>query len=111
MWLQTVFYARYFDNLSRFDGYNFVTYTTAHGLAGNIILGVLEDRKGNIWIATNGGGVSKFDGISFQNFTTEHGLGNNAVNCIEEDKEGNIWFGTVKGGVSKYDGIKNYYLD
>jgi len=33
-----------------------------------------EDKNGNIWFGTEGGGVSKFDGRSFVNYTKNLGL-------------------------------------
>ena len=57
---------------------------------------VLEDRKGNLWFATQYSGVYCYNGKSFQHFTT------NALH-IYEDRAGNIWFGTG-GGASYYDG-------
>jgi sugar lactone lactonase YvrE len=64
---------------------------------------VLEDRKGNLWFATQYSGVYCYNGKSFQHFTTKDGLANIFVFSIYEDKRGNIWFGTG-GGVSRYDG-------
>jgi ligand-binding sensor domain-containing protein len=72
---------------------------------------ILEDKSGNLWFGTYGGGVSKYDGKSlsagqagFTHFTDKEGLSNNVVRSILEDKSGNLWFGTAGGGVSKYDG-------
>ena len=62
-----------------------------------------EDKTGNLWFGTGGGGVSRYDGKSFTTFTTAQGLANNFVCSITEDKTGNLWFGTG-GGVSRYDG-------
>lgn len=71
---------------------------------------VLEDRLGNLWLATTDSGVYYYDtrrevlnkAKSFQHFTTREGLASNAVMVIYEDKAGMIWFGTG-GGVSRYD--------
>jgi serine phosphatase RsbU (regulator of sigma subunit) len=81
-----------------------VNYTTEQGLANNSVFSIAEDKSGNLWFGTYGGGVSKYDGNSFVNYTTEQGLANNSVRSIAEDKSGNLWFGTYGGGVSKYDG-------
>ena len=60
---------------------------------------VLEDRKGNLWFASQGSGVYHYNGKSFQQFTTKDGLASNQNLHIYEDKTGNIWF-----GASRYDG-------
>ena len=92
--------------VSRYDGEQFVTFTTEDGLANNEVWSILEDQEGNLWFATWGGGVSRYDGEQFVTFAIEDGLANNEVWSILEDREGNLWFGTEGGGVSRYDGEK-----
>src|SRR5262249_54121949 len=48
-----------FEGLSRFDGYRFVNYDTRDGFNQPIVNYVAEDRQGQLWIATNGGGISR----------------------------------------------------
>jgi signal transduction histidine kinase/ligand-binding sensor domain-containing protein len=74
------------------------------GMISSYILAMLEDKFGNLWFGTDGGGVSCYDGETFRHFTTEQGLSDNRVWSILEDRKGNIWFGTEGGGVSRYDG-------
>ena len=83
---------------------HFTTYNTEQGLALSSVRCSYQDRTGNLWFGTEGGGVSRYDGKSFTNFTTTQGLSSNVIKSIMEDKWGNIWFGTVGGGASKYDG-------
>jgi ligand-binding sensor domain-containing protein/serine phosphatase RsbU (regulator of sigma subunit) len=90
--------------VSRYDGKSFTNFTTAQGLANNVVTSITEDKSGNLWFGTDGGGVSRYDGTSFRNFTTSQGLANNSVYSIIEDKRGKLWFGTYGGGVSCYDG-------
>lgn len=84
--------------------YNIQYLDVDQGLASSYVRCILEDRTGNIWLATYGAGVCKFDGKAFTNYTDKDGLGNNTVWTIFEDKRGNIWFGTNGGGVIRYDG-------
>ena len=88
--------------LSRFDGKTFKNYTTADGLAGNIVNAIEIDKQGVMWIGTNKG-VSRFDGKRFINFDMMNGLLGNYVYSIAIDPDGNKWFGTF-GGVSRYAG-------
>lgn len=71
-----------------------------------LVWGFLEDKKGNMWLCSDGLGVYKYEPSTnrFTNFTEKDGLCDNVVMCILEDKNGNIWFGTRFGGVSHYDG-------
>jgi len=88
--------------LSRFDGKNFKNYTTADGLAGNIVNAIEIDKQGVMWIGTNKG-ISRFDGKSFKNFNMMSGLLGDYIYSIAIDPDGNKWFGTF-GGVSRYSG-------
>ncbi|MDB4533936.1 hypothetical protein N9242_03620, partial [Vicingaceae bacterium] len=60
----------------------FTTYNSDDGLAIDKISwgkSTICDSEGNIWFATQGGGVSKYDGKSFITYTTEQGLAHNSV--------------------------------
>jgi ligand-binding sensor domain-containing protein len=64
---------------------------------------ILEDKKGNIWLAS-WQGIVKYDGKVFTNYTLKDHLIPFHVYSIYEDRSGNVWFGTVRGGAYKYDG-------
>ncbi len=83
---------------------NFSSFGKLQGLKHGHIHSIIEDRTGNLWFGTEGGGVSRYDGKTFTHFTTAEGLSNNQVYSILEDRTGNLWFGTYGGGVSRYDG-------
>ena len=52
--------------LSRFDGINFTSFTSARdSLSNNYVKALFEDKEGNLWIGTQGG-LNKFDGLSFK---------------------------------------------
>jgi ligand-binding sensor domain-containing protein len=81
--------------------------TQGSNLADNVHCG-LQDKAGNIWFCTTGGGVYKYDGKTFTNFIDKVGIGNS----ILSDKVGNIWFTGEEGnnsyeskeGIWRYDG-------
>jgi ligand-binding sensor domain-containing protein len=75
-----------------------------------MILCMMQDKAGFIWIGTDDG-VSRYDpAISreqthqkgeqsiFTNITTADGLSGNSVNSMVQDTKGRIWFGT-RGGL------------
>ena len=77
----------------------------------NGVLTLLQDRKGDFWIGSNGGGVYHYDGETFTPYLQEAGalmpdsLHHNTISGILEDEQGNIWFSSFShGGVSRYDG-------
>lgn len=90
-----------YKGLFRYDGKSFTNLTTK--INSPSFWDVLEDKKGNLWVATRDSGVYYYNGRSFEHFTTKEGLANNRVTSIFEDKAGNIWFATG-GGASRYDG-------
>jgi ligand-binding sensor domain-containing protein len=82
------------------DKKTFGTFTTADGLAGNKVTGILNDDKGNLWISTNRG-LSLLDPTRkvWHNFTVEDGLPANVFNYNSyfRDRNGEMFFGTFKG--------------
>ncbi len=71
-------------------------FTMKDGLAGMQVTGILEDRAGHIWIATDGG-VSRYDGSAFTTYTTHDGLPVHGCWSIFEARDGTIWVGTAAG--------------
>lgn len=69
----------------------------------SITRSILQDRNGNIWLAT-WEGIIQYDGKTFINHTNKNNLKRFHVFSILEDKAGNIWFGTIGAGVYLYDG-------
>ena len=74
------------------------------GMNNQYLTALIEDKKGNIWMGTTGGGVSRFDGHTFMHYTTKQGLSHDRVEAILEDRNGNIWLGTRGRGLSCFDG-------
>lgn len=75
---------------------------------GNL-LALHEDSQGNIWIATDGGGLNRFDPRSgrFKHYHArpdESGaLGSDSVISIAADAQGILWLGTWQGGFYRFD--------
>jgi len=86
----------------KFDGRNFVNFSTTQGLLNNVVHHVIEDKNYHIWAATRQG-VARLIEDKFEVFTEKQGLVDDDANYILEDKNGNIWIAT-NGGLSKFDG-------
>ena len=82
----------------------FTNFSVAEGLPNNQVFCITEDKNGNLYFGTGGGGLSRYDGKAFTSFSTKEGLANNTVFGICEDSKGDFWFGTYEGGASRYDG-------
>lgn len=72
------------------------TYTTADGLAQNLVLKIVRDSRGYLWFCT-AEGLSRFDGYSFTNYTIEHGLPHRSVRDLLETHSGVYWVATGDG--------------
>jgi diguanylate cyclase (GGDEF)-like protein len=60
-----------------------------------------QDRRGDVWIATNGRGVVRYSGGAFTSYTTKEGLSSDIVNVLHEDGDGTLWIGTFGGGLNR----------
>jgi len=74
---------------------------------GPITRNIIQDRKGNIWLAS-WEGIFKYDGKSFTNITSR--VSSARFFSLLEGKKGNFWFGSIGAGVFRYDGksFKNF---
>lgn len=63
-----------------------------------------EDKAGNCWIGTEGGGLLLFDRKTgaYTRYNKANGLSNNSILKILEDKNGNLWISTFYG-ISKFN--------
>lgn len=66
------------------------------------VFSIGEDRDGDIWIGTIGGGAWRYDGRALRQFTSEDGLTTPHVMCIYRDRDGVLWLGG--SGVFRFDG-------
>lgn len=84
-------------------------YSSAEGLPSTECYSVIQDKKGNIWVATDRG-ISRFNGYEFVNYTTEDGLTDNTVFTMKEDYKGRIWFHGYNGKLCYFyeDKIHSY---
>ena len=64
---------------------------------------ILQDSKGEFWLAT-WNGILRFDGITYTNVTNQEGLRRYRAFTLLEDRDQNIWIGTCGAGVYRYDG-------
>jgi ligand-binding sensor domain-containing protein len=76
---------------------NIVTSSGPNQITRNII----QDRKGNIWIAAFDG-IFRYDGKSFTNITSK--VSSARFFSVLEDSKGNLWFGSIGSGIYYYDG-------
>ena len=91
----------YEGGLARYKDGRFTFFEGGNGLAGAVILDLLVDRKGRLWIASARGlyrlDDTNADHPEFSAYTTNNGLSSNNIRTITEDSSGDIYVGTVRG--------------
>ncbi|PLX05671.1 MAG: hypothetical protein C0594_06870 [Marinilabiliales bacterium] len=70
---------------------------TKFGITNKMVLNIVEDKFGNIWIGTFGGGITRFDGVDLKTFSAKDGLNSNNIYLSLIDSAGYLWLGTEKG--------------
>jgi ligand-binding sensor domain-containing protein/signal transduction histidine kinase/DNA-binding response OmpR family regulator len=84
-------------------------------IVGNIILSLMIDHNGKLWIGTEDEGLNILDipKGKFYSYKTDpleySSLNNNSIYTIFEDNIGNIWLGTYAGGVNLLTGGRAYF--
>jgi signal transduction histidine kinase/DNA-binding response OmpR family regulator len=100
------------QNLYLLDKKGAVKHTfAAPGEHVGTVYDIIEDNKGNIWLATKGDGLvkatpdaSKPGGFSFvaytHSVTDDNSISGNDVYSVYQDKHGRIWAGLLDGGLN-----------
>ncbi|MBK8366873.1 MAG: hypothetical protein IPL10_05515 [Bacteroidetes bacterium] len=79
-------------------------FNQSNGMPVDNIKCIYEDKTGNLWIGTGGGGLVKYTNQAFTYYDNLQGLNEKDIFAINADKKGNIWVGTSLHGLYKYDG-------
>jgi len=90
------------NGLARFDGVNFKPFNSQNtpALRSDLILCLLADRQGRLWIGTAGGGLALFAQGRFQNIDSPIKLQtNDTISNLLEDAGENIWAVTADEGL------------
>ena len=88
-------------------------YNLEEGLPQRIIMDILQDKKGFIWLAT-WDGLCKFDGYNFTTYKTFPDdsilMSNNRIDKIAEDAYGYIWLNTYNQETFRFDPKTEKYV-
>lgn len=110
------------DGLNRYDGYTFTVYrhdpSDPHSLPSDYVWAIDEDAAGDLWIATQGGGIARWERKRDrfvrlrQNPREPAGLSSDAVRALLVDHGGAVWIGTRDAGLDRLDprtGVFTHY--
>jgi signal transduction histidine kinase/ligand-binding sensor domain-containing protein/DNA-binding response OmpR family regulator len=112
LWMGTYQDGLFSLNISNGSYQQYTKQSTLHSLNNDDIFCLEIDRKGKLWIGSNGGGVSVLDPVT--NKITH--LNKSAIvdgkpvlppkayiRALKEDKDGNMWIGMIGAGIAVFD--------
>ncbi len=101
------------NGLNSYNGYDFKHYRQERGnpaaLGSDFIYELAEDAKGNLWVATNGGGLAKMAAGDRSITSYRHdpensnSISNDVVRALLLNADGSMWLGTRGGGLDLFD--------
>ncbi len=100
------------SGLNKYDGYNFTIYThdakDPNSIGDNYVKSLVEDSYGNLWIATQGGGLTMFDKnrknmVTYRHDQNPSSIASNQLNHLAIDRNGDIWIAMSENGVDRFD--------
>ena len=101
------------NGLDRYDGYEMRRYQRSQGrpdgLAHDFIWQVAEAKDGNLWIATDGGGVARWNRATDSFKTYRHDpadpatIASNQVRTLLVEADGTVWIGNQDRGLDRLD--------
>ena len=101
------------NGLNSYNGYEFEHFKRDRGnpdsLINDFIYDVVEDSDGNLWLATNGGGLAMMERDSerftaFRHDSTDaNSIAGDVVRSLMIDADGILWLGTRGAGLDRFD--------
>jgi signal transduction histidine kinase/streptogramin lyase len=84
--------------------------TSQNGLPTDFVRCVMEDREGNVWVGTEGGGLCRLKQSIFQTYGVKEGLASDQVMAVAEARDGGLWISTDGNGLDHWqDGKVRHY--
>lgn len=101
-------------NNAQSGDYQFERITTIDGLAHDVVYSILQDKKGFMWFAGEGG-LTRYDGYNFKvyqhNPLAKNSISNNNISQILLDKDGYIWCSTWGAGIDRFDPESEIFIN
>lgn len=101
------------DGLDRFDGYDFVQFrhdpTDPESISSGYVWAIAEGPSGDLWVATDGGGLSRHDRTSgsFTNYRAgddgRSGPPSDHLRAMQIAPSGVVWIATRADGLASFD--------
>lgn len=98
------------DGFTKYDGYKLTVYKQnirdTSSISHNTVTDIIEDKEGNLWLATWEGGLNRYDRnkdrfVSYKfDDDIPHPISSNLISSILIDSQENFWIGTKGGGLN-----------
>lgn len=72
------------------------------GTGSDYVYQLYPDSRGNMWMATDGGGICMYDGKEYHRWDNSSGFTSQVVYSVAEDAYGAIWAGTLEKGLFRF---------
>lgn len=80
-------------------------HTHKNGLSADYVYQIMADARGDVWMATDGGGVCRYDGRHYHATDSgQQGRADATVYSLAQDKYHNVWAATLERGLSVFNG-------
>jgi ligand-binding sensor domain-containing protein/two-component sensor histidine kinase len=105
------------DGLHRFNAatQTFIRYTDKQGLGDDLMLDILEDKEGTLWVATFHLGVARYrpesdDFVRYMHDPEDpQSLSSNRLTRMFEDRGGVLWFANYRGGLNRLNAKRSSF--
>lgn len=105
------------DGLNRYDGYQFKVFRNdpddPFSLGANFVSHIAEDKKGNLWVSTVGGGINRLDRKTNRFYRYESdpknpkSIASSFINSFILNDDGTIWIATQNDGLDLFNPARN----
>lgn len=93
------------DGIFWYAGGAFSKYDSRNGLPGNIVMGIVNNNKGQLYIGLREGGLVKYDQQYSRITPVDYSSQSNAgINCMAYGRKGELYIGTLDNKLLLFDG-------
>jgi len=92
------------QGIVKYNGIDFLTFTTKNNLSSDIITSIAQDSSGTIWIGHRNGSISMYEDENFTPFVPEEGISKVEISSFLISNSNTTWFTTYGEGVYFWGG-------